>query len=169
MSSSFINLMGNDVWTDIDILARQRATIASIVSSDRQDELRTIMIGYLAGMRTATPAELAEVAMIKSTTEAAYAVTIQARLDMALLAETLAIEPAFVRLDRPLVQAVPNPVPNTSPPSPTYVAILNQSDLDQDALDRAAALAVVTPASQPAKDLARLRNPLPAVTLPVGP
>ena len=89
---SFINLMADDVWTDADITNRARATIASAVSEARQNELRTIMLGHVAGLRTATPAELAEIMQVKALTEQAAAAAAQARADMALLSQVLAAE-----------------------------------------------------------------------------
>lgn len=90
--SSFIDLMGNDVWSEPDILARVRAVIEGVVPLARQDELRTIMLGHLGQMRSATPEEFTEIMQVKALTEAAAETAAAARADMALLLEVMALE-----------------------------------------------------------------------------
>lgn len=89
---SCINLLASDVWSDADIVAHGREKIAAVVPVARQDELRTILLGHIANMRTATPEELAEIALVQATTEAQAVENDQARADMALLLEVLALE-----------------------------------------------------------------------------
>lgn len=102
---SFVDLFANDLWSAADIDNRARAIVCSVVPTERQDELRTILLGHLARMRAATPAEMAEIGMVKATTEAAAAAAAQARKDMALLTQMLAYEAALQRLQA-------NPVPD---------------------------------------------------------
>jgi hypothetical protein len=89
---SVINLLANDVWSEADILSHGRTVIASVVSEARQNELRTIMLGHIAGMRVATADELVEVATVQSATEAQVVDNAAARADMALLLEVMAFE-----------------------------------------------------------------------------
>lgn len=87
-----INLMASDVWSEEDIVAHGRAVINAQVSLDRQQELQTIMLGHIASMRVATPAELEEIATVAAITEAQSVENTQARADMARLSEVLAYE-----------------------------------------------------------------------------
>ena len=90
--NSIINLLANDVWCDADIVSHGRAVINAQVSPERQQELQTIMLGHIAGMRTATPGELAEIARVQSITQAQLLDNEKARTDMDLLNEVLAYE-----------------------------------------------------------------------------
>lgn len=101
-----INLLANDVWTDADIVAHGREKIAAVVPVARQDELRTILLGHVAGMRQATPEELAEIALVQTTTEAQAAENDRARADMALLLEVLALEAGTAPMEGASEQAL---------------------------------------------------------------
>jgi hypothetical protein len=87
-----INFLKNDVWSEADILSHGRTVIASQVSPQRQTELQTIMLGHIAGMRTATAEEMQEIGMVQAITEATSLANAQARSDMALLLEVLDFE-----------------------------------------------------------------------------
>jgi len=89
---SIIDLTKNDIWSEADIVAHGRAVINSQVSEARQNELRTIMLGHIAQMRTATPDELAEIALVQAITEQQVIDNAAARADMALLNEVLDFE-----------------------------------------------------------------------------
>jgi len=84
-----IDLYSNNVWSEADIMAHGRAVINSQVSVERQDELRTIMLGHIAGMRTASGSELVEIAQVQALTEAAVVSNAEARVDNALLQAVL--------------------------------------------------------------------------------
>jgi len=133
-----IDLMKNDVWSEADIANRARETVASVVSEARQNELRTIMIGHVASLRTATADELAEIMRVKTLVETADDNTRAARLDMALLKSVMALERANVRLSLPVVE-----------------------DDETDTAERAAAQAIVDSASTAVCELCLLRNPAP--------
>ena len=107
-----INLMGNDVWSEADIMAHGREVINSHVSVPRQDELRTIMLGHIAQMRVATPDELAEIALVQQVTEVQVLANAQARADMVLLAEVLAYEHYVA--PEPIEGVDPEPAPTLS-------------------------------------------------------
>ena len=80
------------MWSEADILAHGRAVIDAAVPAARRSELQTIMLGHIAGMRVAPPAELAEIANVQAITELTATANDLARADMALLAEVLAFE-----------------------------------------------------------------------------
>lgn len=101
-----INLMASDVWSDADIVAHGREKIAAVVPVARQDELRTILLGHIAGMRAATAAELAEIALVQTTTEAQAAENDIARAEMALLLEVLALEAGTAPMESASEQAL---------------------------------------------------------------
>lgn len=96
---SYVDLMASDVWTEADIVNRGRALINEQVPEARQDELRTILLGHIAGMRSATPEELAEIALVQQTTEAVVLTNAASRADMALLSEVLAVEAGATALE----------------------------------------------------------------------
>jgi hypothetical protein len=97
-----IDLMADLDWSETHMENRCRAEVASIVPEARQNELRTIMLGHLAGMRAATESELAEIDLVKSLVEQAGQDLIQARADMALLREAWAVEAARATLAQPI-------------------------------------------------------------------
>lgn len=143
--ATFINLLGNDIWSDADITNRCRAIIESQVPVVRQDELRTIMLGHIAKLRAGTGAEMAEILLVKSLTEAAADLSRAARADMALLQSALDYESATRRLAVPVFAGVERQQDN-----PDYLS---------DQAEREAALDVVSSASQATLDLVVLRNP----------
>lgn len=97
----FIDLSKNDLWTSADIDNRARNLLTGVVSQERQDELRTIMIGHITQMRLATQAELQEVFKVKNYSEAIGLQIIQARLDNQLLINILDHEKQLQRLSEP--------------------------------------------------------------------
>jgi hypothetical protein len=127
-----IDFLKNDVWSEADILSHGRTVIASQVSPQRQTELQTIMLGHIAGMRTATAEEMQEIGLVQAVTEAQALANAQARADMALLLEvmdfeadsegkTLSAEAQVVwDLRHPYVEPTPEPEPEPEPqPEPT--------------------------------------------------
>ena len=95
---SYINLMASDVWSEQDITNRARAIVDSQVSEARQNDLRTIMLGHIAGMRTATAAEMREIKQVQALVEQSALDTAEARTDAAQLDTVLALESALDRL-----------------------------------------------------------------------
>lgn len=158
--TSFINLMGNTVWSEADIINRGRATIASVVSAERQNELRTIFLGHLAGMRVATADELAEIGLVKALTEKSAAENTQARTDMALLHEVFPLEVASTRLSKKAVLPVTEEQTDPKTKAVTQV-VVNKSEVDKDTAERSAAQTVIDAATISATDLFLLRNPPP--------
>lgn len=154
--STFIDLLGNDVWSDADITNRCRAIIESHVPIARQDELRTIMLGHIAKLRAATDAEMAEITLVKSLTEAAADLSRAARADMSLLQSALDYESAARRLAVPVFAG-----PKTATTTDEAGGERQHDNPDYliDQAEREAALDVVSSASQATLDLVVLRNP----------
>lgn len=92
--TSFINMLADNEWSEADIIARSRAVIDSEVSVERQNELRNIMLGHLAGMRVASSNELAEIRRVQVLMEDSAKATAEAIYDMALLRAVKAYESA---------------------------------------------------------------------------
>lgn len=159
--SSFINLMGNDVWSEADIKARLHAEIRSAISAYAETELNRALQGMAMGMHQLTPHEQEQLMLFKAATDRVEILGTAARSDMALLHEALALELAPRRLALPLV------VPETEEQRvdiytfDTVTVVTNQPALDSDAAERLAAQAVIDAASAPALALVLLRNPPP--------
>jgi hypothetical protein len=99
-----VDLLGNDCWSEVDILARVRAVTNAAVSPERQSELQTIMLGQLAGLRQPSPDELAEIALVQQLTVQGAANAAKARADMALLRQVKRYECAQRRLAMPPIE-----------------------------------------------------------------
>lgn len=158
---SIINLLAHDIWSEADIVAHGRAVIAGQVSEARQNELRTIMLGHIAGMRTASADEMTEIALVQAATEAQAIANNEARADMALLQSVLDYEAALARLAQ--AQSAEPVTIITGGPDGVEVEIANPA-LAADALARGAAQALVDGAAQSVLDLFALRHPAPAAT-----
>lgn len=150
---SIINLLANDVWSEADIMAHGRAVIAAQCSLDRQQELQTIMLGHIAGLRTALPAELAEIATVQQVTEAQAVANDEARADMARLLAVMAYEAALERLTcAPITEPATIMEGEVEVPNP-WIA--------HDAQERAEAQALIDASTQDTLDLYALRHPAP--------
>jgi hypothetical protein len=157
---SVINLLANDIWSEADIVSNGRTVIASQVSEARQNELRTIMLGHIAGMRTAAPEELAEIGLVQALTEQQVLDNAAARADMALLQSTLDYEAAAARLIEPW-PVLPATVQHTSVEG--VVTTSANPAVEQAAQSRAADQATVDTAAPEVLALHLLRNPPPVV------
>jgi hypothetical protein len=154
--TSFIDLMASHRWSDTDITNRTEAMLRSEFSAVEEQILNRDFTAALSGLAPMTP-ELQERAMaFKAAAENARLAGVQARADMALLEEVLALEAAQARLARPVVEAV-----LSEPDEHGVQEATNQAEFDADVLERAAAQEVVDAASVEAKDLALRRAPIP--------
>ena len=150
---SIVNLLKNDIWSEADIINAGRAAIYSQISFDRQQELQTIMLGHIAGMRTATMEELTEIAQVQAVTEAQASANAAARADMALLNDVLAYEAALERLTcAPITEPATIMEGEIEVPNP-WIA--------HDAQERAEAQALIDASTQETLDLYALRHPAP--------
>lgn len=151
---SFINLMGNDVWSAVDIKSRLHAEIRGEVSENSETELNRALQGAALGLYTLSATEKAGVLHFKSVMDKVEALGLQAREDMALLSAAMITEVA----QRRLAQTVVALVEEGEPPKP-----INTEAVQIDAQEREAAQAVVNGASADALALALLRNPPPVI------
>ena len=150
---SIVNLLKNDIWSEADIVNAGRAAIYSQISFDRQQELQTIMLGHIAGMRTATMEEMAEIAQVQAVTQAQVIANAAARADMALLNDVLAYEAALERLTcAPITEPATIMEGEIEVPNP-WIA--------HDAQERAEAQDLIDGASEDTLDLYALRHPAP--------
>ena len=92
--TSFINMMANDVWSDVDIVHRTEAMIASEFSTSATAILNRKVTAATIGQYTLTEAEQLEIARYAQVCHAAAAEGIEARKDMALLQSALNYEKA---------------------------------------------------------------------------
>jgi hypothetical protein len=98
---SFVNLMGNDTWTEEDIVARTQALIRSEFSAEAENILNRKVTGAAIGQYKMTPSDLAEVARYTAVCDQVRELGNQARADVLVLAEVFAMEAA----DRKAAQA----------------------------------------------------------------
>lgn len=145
---SFVDLMGNDVWSPSDIDARVALQIRSRFSAD--DELKAARLARKAEQEPEDSAFIADV-------DAWIAVCVeegrQARADMALLSEVFVMEAAQRRLDLPALVATEAVDGDKTPSSPSA------EEIERDAAERAEAQAIIDAASPEARALFDLRNP----------
>lgn len=99
---SYLDMNGDEVWADAQFQAKKRAETAFVIDEDRQNDLRTIMIGHLLNWRTATPEEMTEAQSIMIATLAAYDRMLAAQADYALRCQAQAVEAAQARLQQPV-------------------------------------------------------------------
>lgn len=137
---SFIDMMANDVWSSADIDAKVQAMIRSRYSDN--DELKAARLSRNGDDPTFVAAVDAWIADCVQQGR-------DARADMDLLNEVLAMETAVRRLDQPAVE-------------PEYDAdgnIINQSAIDADRAERDAAQTVLYEATVEQRELFEQRNP----------
>ena len=145
-NGSFVNLLGNDLWSEADIVNRTEAMVRSQFSAT--DE--TIINRYISGVAFGVPLtdwQLALVLSFKTCVLAAQEEAFKAVADMALLTEAIEVQAALKTLSAdPVAQILGE-----------GEEVLNQVELDADAAARAVAQAVVDTASEDAVTLANLR------------
>lgn len=160
--TSFVNLMADDVWSEVDIVAKTEAQIASEYPVNAITILNRKVTAASIGKYTLTADEQADVTKYQTLCYMAQLAGISARQDMALLGEVLPLDKARRRLRLDLVKPVvvkATTATATTPAVPEYVG--NQKDIDQDNRERAAAQAVVDSASPAATVLSEKRLPTP--------
>jgi hypothetical protein len=89
---SFIDLMGNDRWTETDIKTRLHSLIRSQISEQVEDEIKRASIGVALGQHTFSQEEYVKLLQFKKLTEEVDAIGHQARADWALLSQVMDIE-----------------------------------------------------------------------------
>lgn len=153
---SFVDLMGNVIWSDADITARTEAMVHQVVPAIEENILNRKVTAAALGQWALTADEQALLAAYTQACLAAHAEGIAARADMALLTEAMAVEGAQTRLERPVVAPVA-----TDGGEP-----LNAEEVAQDAAERAAAQALIDAAAPEVLDLVARRTPAVAAEVP---
>lgn len=145
---SFINLMANDIWSDADITRRTEAMIRSEFSLDAETILNRKVLGISLGTYTPTAQDQADIARYDQVAKAAQAEGVAARADMALLIQVFPLEDAQRRLDQTSLQTAWDRLqqPEVEPVTDEETGeVTNQTEVDQDKAERAAAQSVVQP------------------------
>lgn len=96
--ASFVDLMGNDVWSEADIKARLHAEIRSQISEFAEMELNRALQGKIMGLYVLTAQDQASLMIFKGATDRVTALGTAARADAALLKQVRALEAARRRL-----------------------------------------------------------------------
>lgn len=168
--TSFIDLMGNDAWSEADIVNRTEAMLHGVFSKDEEIILNRKVTGAVLGQYAMTPAEQQDMARYAQAAALSGSSAAAARLDMVLLREVMSLEHAHKRISQTPLEAVmgpskepmPDPDPAADPavaPAPRPLVVTNQPELDADQAQRAEAQGVVSLASAAANALYLVRNP----------
>jgi hypothetical protein len=143
---SFVDLMGNDVWTEADILNRTEAMVREHVSATEETILNRKVSAAGMGIYQLTAEDRAAIGAFAQATHAAQLAGIEARADMALLSGAMAVETAYARLLIPAVDVTVTDAEGNEVPNPV-----------KDQAERVAAQAVIDGATQPVLDLVETR------------
>ena len=116
---SFVNLMASDVWSEVDIVNRTESMIAGHSTPQAVVILQRKVTAEQLGQYTLTEAEKEELQAYQLACYRAQQAGIEARADMALLTEVLAVESGTLQLESAsekaqLLHALRNPVPEDS-------------------------------------------------------
>lgn len=154
---SFVNLLGNDVWTEADIVHKTEAELHSTVSKEDELILSRKMTGFSLGRVIPTTQEQVDLMRYEMAAYAAQQSGIAARADMALLQSAMGVEAARHRLAQP---AVTEPAMTmVLDEADAYVEIANPA-IATDAAERAEAQAELDNALPETLALVALRNPV---------
>jgi hypothetical protein len=145
---SFVDLMGNDIWSDADITRKTEAIIRSQFSEDDERILNRKITGLLIGQYNLTESEQEELARFQQIVFLAQSEGNDARNDMALLKAVLPVDQAYKRLQR--AEVLPIMEDET---------VINQTEITNDSMERSEAQFVVDNASEEIMALVLQRNP----------
>lgn len=146
---SFINLLGNDIWSEHDIVNRTEAIIRSEFSLQSETILNRKVLGSVIGQYTLNDSEKEELNRYNKLCEYAKSEGIKAREDMALLNRVFVVEKAVLRLRIPPIEEIVEDG-----------VITNQEQVDLDIEERLAAQKIKDAASIDEINLVNLRNPV---------
>ena len=156
---SFVDLMADHRWSERDIINRTEAMVREHFPASAETIINRKLQGAAMGFAL-SPAEQAEVQAFQAVVLMAQAAGMEARADMALLAEAMAVEESRARL----MQPSPGPVlgevpldPDTGEPA-GEAPVTNQEEIDADTLERMAAEGALMQASPEALALADARE-----------
>jgi len=158
---SFIDLMADHRWSEVDIVNRTEAMVREHFSAQAEAILARKVMGTGMGY-VLTATEQAEVMHFQQVSMLARQAGEEARADMALLEQALSVEAAVQRLAQPPIDPVlgESELVEGAPP-----VALNLAELLADDAERQAALDLIDAAPQPVLDLvaARAAHRAPAI------
>lgn len=155
---SFVDLMGNTVWSEQDIVSRTEAMIRSEFSQTDETIMNRKVVGSMTGQYQLSPEEKEQLSRFNAVVVAAQQEGYAARKDMILLNTVLAVEPAFKRTQAPLIEPLIETVTDPDTGQESQI-ITNQEQIDRDMQERAEAHEIFNAASNQVKDLIYKRNP----------
>lgn len=147
---SFVNLYGNDIWSETDIVNKTEAMIHSTVSIEMENILNRKVTASVIGQYVLTNEDKALLDTYQRVCLYAQEEGNSARTDMALLLKVFPVESAMKRLALPVVEPILDDEGN----------VTNQDDIDKDTSERTEAQDTIDSADQETKDLVLLRNPI---------
>jgi hypothetical protein len=145
---SFIDLMGNTIWSEQDIVGKTEAMIRSEFSQTDETIMNRKFVGSLTGQYTLSAEEKQQIERFNTVVVASQKEGYAARKDMQLLSKVLVAEPAYQRIQLPMIEQIIEDG-----------IIINQEDIDRDMEERAAAHEIFNSADNETKDLIYKRNP----------
>jgi hypothetical protein len=146
---SFIDLMGNTVWSEQDIVSKTEAMIRSEFPVQTELILNRKVVGQIGGMYQMTDSEKEELARYQVAVENARIAGVEARKDMELLNRVLHLEAVAARLKQPVIEQII-----------VDGVVINQEEIDADYAERATAQAILDAMEPDEKELYDLRNPV---------
>jgi hypothetical protein len=102
----FVDTLSDHEWSLEDIDTRARSWVESVVTTVREQELQTIAIGAIMGLRAPTPKEQGEFALVQDIKLSAGLRILEARSDRLLLLEVKVLEKAQARLLIPAIDSL---------------------------------------------------------------
>jgi len=156
---SFIDLMGNTVWSEQDIINRTESMIRSEFSVQAETILNRKMIGEMTGTYKMSDKEKQELEFCRSVILNAQIAGEEARHDNELLKSVLEIEEACVILNKPYVDPILDENGN----------VTNQDEIDLDNLEKQKCLELINSMTDEQKTLFNSRNPPEEVEISLEP
>lgn len=146
---SFIDLLSNVVWSDIDITNRTEAMLRSEFPVQAELILNRKVVGQIGGMYQMTDSEKEELARYQVAVENARIAGVEARKDMELLNRVLYLEQVATRLKQPVIEQII-----------VDGVVINQEEIDADYKERQTAQDILDGMKEDEKELYDLRNPV---------
>lgn len=133
---SFVNLMGDVIWSDVDITNKTENMVREHYSDTEREILTRKMVGSIAGLWTLSDEETASLAHFGPVAAIAHQSGIDARADNAMVKKAIEHEKALA-IAALIALAIENGVPPPSQSDPQPVLSTEQDVLDLIALREA--------------------------------
>lgn len=146
---SFVNLLGNNLWSEYDILRHTEAMIRKEFSIEKEAVINRKATRAAIGSYSLTQEDQNELQEYAKVSEKAGQAGIEAAKDNALLSETLAYEKSKQRLSIPEIEKVFD----------EQGTLVNKEEVEKDQTERAEALLVANEARSEVIGLYSIRNP----------